>query len=119
MNVLGNCYDNKIMFNNFINNTFDISSNSSRSNNEYAGNYWDKYKGYDLGRDGTGDVPFRPVSLFSVIIEKSPESIIMLRSVVADLLDAVEKVIPSLIPDSLIDERPAIYRIDNDYYRRS
>lgn len=119
LNILGNCYDNEIRYNNFFNNTFDISSNSSRSNNTFEGNYWDKYKGYDLDRDGTGDVPFRPVSLFSVIIEKSPESIIMLRSVIADLLDAVERIVPSLIPDTLIDEKPSIMRIDNDNDTRS
>ncbi len=112
--LLGNSYDNKIIANNFINNTFDVSSNSSKNNNSYTDNYWDKYKGYDLNRDGTGDVPYRPVSLFSVILEKSPESIIMLRSVVVDILDAIERVIPSVTPETLIDEKPKITRYSND-----
>ncbi len=112
--LLGNSYDNKIIANNFINNTFDVSSNSSKNNNSYSDNYWDKYKGYDLNRDGTGDVPYRPVSLFSVILEKSPESIIMLRSVVVDILDAIERVIPSVTPETLIDERPKTTRYSND-----
>ena len=114
LNALGNSYDNKIINNNFINNTFDISSNASKSNNFYSGNYWDKYKGYDLNKDGTGDVPYRPVSLFSMILEKSPESIIMLRSIVVDLLDAVKRIVPSVIPETLIDEKPSISRNGHD-----
>ncbi len=110
LNALGNSYDNKILNNNFINNTFDISSNASKSNNTYSGNYWDKYKGYDLNRDGTGDIPYRPVSLFSMILEKSPESIIMLRSIIVDLLDAVERIVPSVIPETLIDEKPSFQK---------
>lgn len=108
LNALGNSYDNRIVDNNFINNTFDISSNSSRNNNFYSGNYWDRYRGYDINRDGTGDIPYRPVSLFSMVIEKSPESIIMLRSVIVDMLDAIERIVPSVIPESLIDEKPRI-----------
>lgn len=113
VNALGNSYDNRFTENNFISNTFDISSNSSQNNNFYSGNYWDKYEGYDINRDGTGDIPYRPVSLFSMIIEKSPESIIMLRSIMVDLLDAVERVIPSLIPETLIDESPRFNKISN------
>ncbi len=114
LNALGNSYDNKILKNNFINNTFDISSNASKSNNTYSGNYWDKYKGYDINRDGTGDIPYRPVSLFSMILEKSPESIVMLRSIIVDLLDAVERIVPSVIPETLVDESPSISRNGND-----
>jgi nitrous oxidase accessory protein len=114
MNVLGNCYDNKIIGNDFINNTFDVSSNSSKNNNYYSGNYWDKYKGYDINRNGIGDVPYRPVSLFSMILQKSPESIVMLRSVIVDLLDAVERIVPSIIPETLIDEQPRISNSGHD-----
>jgi len=38
--------------------------------NTFNHNYWDKYDGYDLNKDRTGDVPYRPVSLFSMIAEK-------------------------------------------------
>ena len=35
--------------------------NSVNSATRFSGNYWDRYSGYDLDRDGTGDVPFAPV----------------------------------------------------------
>lgn len=112
--ILGNCINNIFTGNNFSNNTFDVSSNSSRNENTYTDNYWDKYEGYDLDRDNTGDVPYRPVSLYSMIIDKAPESIILLRSFITELIDLTEKAMPVLIPVTLIDEKPRMRRINND-----
>lgn len=109
--ILGNCSDDTVMLNSFNGNTFDVVTNSSRNSNYFSDNYWDKYKGYDLDRDGIGDVPFRPVSMFSVIIEKTPESVFLLRSFIVDLLDLAEKVVPVFIPEGLIDNRPRL--VDN------
>ncbi len=104
--ILGNCTDDTVKFNNFMGNTFDVSTNSSRNVNLFSENYWDKYTGYDLNKDGTGDVPYRPVSMFSMVVEQTPESMFLLRSFVVDLLDIAEKVVPVFIPESLIDEKP-------------
>lgn len=112
--VLGNCTGNNLMGNNFEGNTFDISSNSSRNENQYEGNYWDKYKGYDLNNDDIGDVPYRPVSLYSILVEKIPESIILLRSFITDVLDVTEKVLPVFIPETLIDDKPGMTRFNHD-----
>ncbi|MBL8007695.1 MAG: nitrous oxide reductase family maturation protein NosD [Ignavibacteria bacterium] len=104
--ILGNCINDTLLNNNFTANTFDISSNSSRNDNYYSGNYWDKYSGYDLNNDNTGDIPYRPVSLYSIMIEKVPESIIMLKSLITEILDLTEKAMPVFIPESLSDESP-------------
>lgn len=109
--ILGNCLDDTVKFNNFSGNTFDIATNSSRNVNLFSENYWDKYNGYDLDKDGIGDVPFRPVSMFSVVVEETPESIFLLRSFVVDLLDIAEKVVPVFIPETLIDEKPRMKEI--------
>ena len=106
MNIFGNCLDNEIAFNNFISNTFDLTTNSSRNHNDYHDNYWDNYSGYDLDRDGIGDVPYRPVRLFSFVISKVPESIILLRSFFIDMINIAEKVAPVLTPQTLQDEHP-------------
>jgi nitrous oxidase accessory protein len=110
--ILGNCTDDTIKSNNFLINTFDITTNSSRNTNLFTGNYWDKYKGYDMNKDGTGDVPYRPVSLFSKIIEETPEAVFLLRSFITDILDAAEKVLPVFTPESLIDESPRMNRVE-------
>lgn len=97
--------------NNFIGNTFDVASNNSESTNTFARNYWDSYHGYDLNRDGFGDVPFRPVRLFSTVVANNPPSIILLRSNFVRLLDSAESIIPALTPEMLVDNQPAMKRI--------
>jgi nitrous oxidase accessory protein len=112
LKILGNCYGDTLIRNNFSRNTFDVSTNSSVSNNIFSYNYWDKYKGYDLDKNGTGDIPYRPVSLFSLTVETIPSSITLLRSFLVDILDAAEKTLPSIIPESLIDNEPSMFLYD-------
>lgn len=112
LKVLGDCTNDTISRNNFIANTFDVSTNSSVNVNLFSGNYWDKYKGYDLDKNGIGDVSYRPVSMFSMIVERTPETIFLLRSIVVDLLDAAEKVAPVFIPETLVDDKPSVQLIN-------
>ena len=97
--------------NNFTGNTFDVSTNSSRQSGTFAGNYWQDYSGYDLDRNGVGDVPFRPVRLFSVIVAQNSPTIILLRSPFVRLLDTAERIIPALTPELVADASPAMRRI--------
>ncbi|MHA8061910.1 nitrous oxide reductase family maturation protein NosD [Aquirufa beregesia] len=108
LKIQASCQDMAIHHNNFMNNTFDVSTNGTLVLNNFNGNYWDKYDGYDLNRDHIGDVPFRPVSLFSIILEKNPTTLIMFRSFISALMDKTEKLIPSLTPEQLKDQFPLI-----------
>ena len=111
--VLGGCYDNNYERNNFLNNTFDLSYRGSINGNKFDGNHWSTYSGYDLDKDGIGDIPYRPVKLFSYIVNMTPEAIIMLRSLFVDLIDFSERVSPVFTPDDLLDERPLMRAIEN------
>ena len=104
--VLGACYTNRFERNNFLYNSFDVSYNSKLNDNVFEGNYWSDYTGYDLNKDGVGDVPYRPVKLFSYIVNRTPETIILLRSMFMDIIDFSEKVSPVFTPDNLIDAKP-------------
>ena len=106
--VRGACYANRFLENNFLYNSFDISYNSKVNDNEFDGNYWSNYTGYDLDKNGIGDVPCRPVKLFSYIVNRTPETIILLRSLFIDLIDFSEKVSPVFTPDNLLDNNPLI-----------
>ncbi|MEN7546898.1 nitrous oxide reductase family maturation protein NosD [Rapidithrix thailandica] len=107
LKILGSCMDNVFASNNFLSNTFDLSTNPNATNyNDYTGNYWSEYTGYDLDKDGIGDVPYRPVKVFSYMVARVPESIILLRSLFIDFLNFAEKVTPVLTPDTLKDEAP-------------
>ena len=106
--MMANGLDNRIERNNFIGNVFEVSTNSRSNPNHYEGNYWSQYEGYDLNRDGVGDVEHRPVRLFSLFAERNPMSLIMLRSIMAGLLDTAERVFPVLTPKNLVDPKPAM-----------
>ena len=109
MKIMGSCDEVKIVKNNFISNTFEISSSAMQANsNVFDQNYWSSYTGYDLDKDGLGDVPHRPVKLFSYLLEKSPHAIVLLRSMFTDLLELAEKVTPVLTPEFIKDENPSI-----------
>lgn len=111
LKVLGDCYDNNFTDNNFISNTFEVVTNATVSNNIFEHNYWTEYSGYDLNNDGIGDVPHSPVKLYTYLIERVPESIVLLRSLFIDLLNLAEKVAPVITPESLEDHKPAMKAI--------
>lgn len=104
--LMANSMDNTFARNDFVSNTFDISTNSIQNFNYFTANYWSGYKGYDLNRDGDGDIPHRPVTLFSVLIEKNPSALLLLRSFLIDFLNLAENVLPVLTPETLTDNNP-------------
>lgn len=103
-----NAQDGRIVENDFFRNSFDVATNSRSADTVLDGNYWDAYTGYDLQRDGRGDVPYHPVRLFSLLVEQNEPALILLRSNFVALLDAAERVIPALTPETLVDHRPAM-----------
>ncbi|KGO84133.1 nitrous oxidase accessory protein [Flavobacterium cauense R2A-7] len=106
MKIQASCMENEIVNNNYLKNTFDISTNGSLVLNTFNSNYWDKYEGYDLDKNGIGDVPYHPLSLFAVLTETNPSAMLLYRSFMITLLDKSEKVLPSITPDNFIDNSP-------------
>ena len=106
LKIQASCMDISVEKNNFIGNTFDVSTNGSLVLNKFDGNYWDKYEGYDLNKDRVGDVAYRPVSMYSMIVEKNPPAMLLFRSFITTLLDKTEKILPSITPEGLKDNLP-------------
>lgn len=104
--IQASCMDVVVNFNNFFGNTFDIGTNGSLVLNSFDYNYWDSYEGYDINHDKIGDIPYRPISMYSMIIEKNPPAMVLFRSIMVSLLDKTEKIIPSLTPENLKDNFP-------------
>lgn len=109
--IQASCDNNDFTKNNFLGNTFDIGTNGSLVLNTFNGNYWDKYDGYDLNRDKTGDVPYHPVSMYSMIIDSNPAALMLFRSLIVSLLDKSEKVLPGITPENLKDKVPLMRRL--------
>ena len=106
MRLISASTNDTITCNNFLGNTFDMTTNVSYNRNTVNGNYWDKYEGYDLDKNGYGDVPFHPLSLFSMLAEQNENVLFFFHSFLMNLLDATEKVLPSVTPDNYVDEYP-------------
>jgi len=111
--IAGACYANIFMENDFMHNSLDLSYNSKINDNKFDNNYWSEYTGYDLDKDGIGDVPYRPVKLFSYIVNKSPEALVLLRSLFVDIINFSEKVSPVFTPTDLMDENPIMKKIND------
>ncbi len=111
--IVGACYENDFAQNNFLHNALDLSYNSKINTNKFDNNYWSDYTGYDLDKNGIGDVPYRPVKLFSYIVHRTPESIILLRSLFVDMINFSEKVSPVFTPDNLVDNSPLMKNIND------
>lgn len=106
LKIQASCQNIDISDNNFMGNSFDVGTNGTLVLNRFTRNYWDKYEGYDLDKNGEGDIPYRPVSLYSMIVEKNPTVMILFRSFITTLMDKTEKVLPSLTPENLKDNHP-------------
>jgi nitrous oxidase accessory protein len=106
------CDDNVIERNNFQQNTFDLVTNGSLVLNKIEGNYWDRYEGYDLNSDQVGDVPYRPISMYGMIVERMPTAVLLWRSFLVFLLDRAEKAIPVITPENLKDNLPSMRAYD-------
>jgi nitrous oxidase accessory protein len=111
LKIQASCMDITLKNNNFCGNTFDVGTNGSLVLNNFDYNYWDKYEGYDLDKNKIGDIPYRPVSMYSMIIEKYPPAMMLFRSLITSLMDKSEKVVPSLTPENLKDNHPLMNKV--------
>lgn len=114
MKIMANSMDDFITRTNFVGNTFDVTTNSSQSHSVFHKNYWSNYSGYDRNRDGTGDIPYAPVRLSAMIVEKHSPSLILLHSLFIALLDGAEKMLPTLTPQTMIDTAPQMKQFQRE-----
>lgn len=98
--------DDRFTGNVFVGNAFDVVTNTRRLNSIFDGNWWDAYRGYDLDKDGVGDIPFRPVRLFALVVEQHPTALMLLHAPLVTVLDAAERVFPVLTPEAVVDLHP-------------
>ena len=113
----GGCDGNAFVGNNFINNLSELLLDVSDRKTDWAdargGNYWNRYRGYDLDHDGLGDVPFSIQNVFQVLESKVPEVRFYLLSPAAEVLKAAEQALPILRLGDSEDPLPKILPLDN------
>lgn len=112
--LMANSMNNYFSDNNFISNSFDVLTNSKNNFNTFTQNYWSKNNGYDLDKDGFADLHYRPVKMFSVLVEKQQASLILIHSLFIELLNIAESIVPSLTPINLVDDKPRMKELKLD-----
>ncbi|MCF8237309.1 MAG: nitrous oxide reductase family maturation protein NosD [Saprospiraceae bacterium] len=108
--VAGACEKNDFIRNNFIGNSFDFAAVGNMETNRIEENFWGDYSGYDLDKNGIGDIPYRPIKLFNYVVDQTPETIILMRSLLVEILNFSEKVSPVLTPAEVSDAMPNMHR---------
>jgi len=77
--------------------------------NDWSGNYWDDYTGFDLDNDGTGDEPYSN-HLYSERLWMDRDMIRFFRgSPLLEMIDLMERIVPFSDPPLVLkDERPQV-----------
>jgi nitrous oxidase accessory protein len=75
--------------------------------NEWNGNYWDDYVGFDLDKDGIGDSPYELYGYADRIWMDVPPTRFFKGSPLLEVLDFLERLAPFTSPDMVLrDEKP-------------
>lgn len=76
----------------------------------FSGNYFDDYQGYDLDRDGTGDIPYELRSLSDEMIGERPELSFFRGTAALGVIEAMSKVLPLFQARPLmVDNQPRMH----------
>lgn len=70
--------------------------------NEWRGNYWDNYEGFDRNNDGVGDTPYEIWAYSDRIWMETPMAKFFRNSPVLELLDFLERLAPFALPSLIL-----------------
>ena len=75
--------------------------------NEWRGNHWDDYQGFDRDKDNVGDTPYELYAFADSIWMEIPQARFFKTSPALELLDFLERLAPFSSPDLMLkDEKP-------------
>lgn len=99
--------------NRFENNNIEVlvSSHTSALDNDWRGNYWDRYEGFDQNGDGIGDTPHSIMLYSDRIWMDRPMTRFFRSSPALELMDFVERLAPFSTPRLVLtDPTPRIHK---------
>ena len=86
-----------------------VQGSGRAGTNEWTGNYWSDYAGYDANSDGVGDTPYRAERLFESLMEREPTLRVLLYSPAVQTLELAAAAFPLVRPQpKLEDAAPAM-----------
>lgn len=77
--------------------------------NDWRGNYWDDYQGFDLNHDGIGDTPHEMYIFADRIWMEIPQARFFRNSPVLELLDFLERLAPFSAPDMILRDPAPLF----------
>ena len=80
---------------------------------DWNGNSFDDYAGYDMDRDGFGDIPYELRRLSSQLESTYPQLQFFRGAITLELLDAISSLFPMVEPETtMIDPRPRMSSVE-------
>ncbi|MFT5706924.1 MAG: nitrous oxidase accessory protein [Oceanospirillaceae bacterium] len=98
---------NQLSGNHFINNKTQVKYVSTRAQ-DWTGNYWSDYLGWDMNADGIGDIKYEPNDSVDRLLWKFPSAKLLLNSPAIETLRWVQRQFPVLKGSGVIDSQPLI-----------
>lgn len=86
-----------------------VDGRADASGTLFEGNAWSDYTGYDLDRDGIGDLVYAPRALTSTLAQRRPNMAFFTDTAAAGLLDLLAEAFPMFAPRPILtDVRPVL-----------
>jgi nitrous oxidase accessory protein len=89
-----------------------VSDGASANHNEWDGNYWDRYEGFDRDQDGIGDTPYEHYSYADRIWIDVPTAQFFKGSPLLEVLDFLERLAPFSPPELVLRDRAPIIKME-------
>ncbi len=100
---------NRISLNSFIGNRqqiFFVGTKDLVLSEDYPGNYWSDYIGWDQDGDGIGDRPYETESFSSTLVYRYPSASMLLHSPALEMLTYMQERLPVLKVPTVVDKQP-------------
>lgn len=95
--VHGNRFENNLL-------QVGVSAPTSARGNDWRGNEWDDYQGFDRNRDGIGDTPYELWYYADRIWMETPQARFFRDSPALELLDFLERLAPFSAPERILSD---------------
>lgn len=99
--------NNRFRGNDFVANMQLVELDQPGSN-QWDGNYWDEYRGFDEQSDGYGDLPFTTGDPLGTLVLEHPQLRLFRFSPAVQALELAERALPVIELPAIVDARPAL-----------
>lgn len=107
--ILPTIYEDNVFLGN-IDTIVNDTPNSKLHVNDWNGNYWDEYEGFDRDKNGYGDIPFEYYVYTDRIMQYIPAVKFFYGSPVISILNFLSRLIPFSEPVIIAEDKRPLMR---------